>query len=96
MLALPSNATPLIVLAVANFVAVLALPVNAAVIVPALKLPVPSLATIVLTIFVVAESLPSSKSASNPEPVPSTVCNLVKISVPVLPAITSPISFLRS
>ena len=67
----PLKETPLIVLAVCNVVAVEALPVKAAVIVPALKFPEASLATIVDTVFVVAEFNPSSKSASKPLPVPS-------------------------
>ena len=48
-----------------------AVPVNDAVIVPALKLPEASLATIVDTVFAVAEFNPSSKSASRPLPAPS-------------------------
>jgi hypothetical protein len=51
MLAEPLNDTPPIVLAVCSVVAVVAFPLNAAVIVPALKLPEPSRATIVETVF---------------------------------------------
>ena len=51
MFAEPSNDTPPMFLAVARAVAVAALPVNAAVIVPALKLPEPSLATIALDVL---------------------------------------------
>ena len=57
MLAVPSKATPFIFLAVASFVALEALPLNVAVIVPAEKLPEPSLLTRVLAVFVVAGGL---------------------------------------
>jgi hypothetical protein len=61
ILADPSKLVPLIVRAVARVVAVLAFPVSAAVIVPAVKLPLASRATIALTVFalvaVVAELL---------------------------------------
>jgi hypothetical protein len=65
------------------FVAFDAVPVKAAVIVPALKLPELSLATIVLTVFAVAEFNPSNVSASIPEPVPSTVNNFDNTSAAV-------------
>ena len=52
----PLNETPLIVLAVCRTVAVEALPVRAAVIVPAAKLPDPSRATTLEAVFVVVAS----------------------------------------
>ena len=56
--ALPSKLFPYILLAVANCVDVLALPANVAVIIFALKLPLPSLLTIVLGVLVeVAEAI---------------------------------------
>jgi hypothetical protein len=51
ILADPSKLTPPIFLAVCSVVAVVAFPLNAAVIVPAVKLPLASLATIALAVF---------------------------------------------
>jgi len=83
----PSKFTPLIARAVANVVAVVALPVSAAVIVPAEKFPLPSRATIADSVFalvaVVAEldTLPAvdnvaryvSAIAVKPDPMPPAV-----------------------
>ena len=56
MLLDPSNDTLLIVTDAANLVAVLAFPLNDAVIVPAAKFPKPSRTTILFAVFTLAES----------------------------------------
>ena len=82
-LADPSNVTPAMVRAVFSRVAVAALPFSAAVMVAAAKFPEASRATTVAPVFVAAGPIPSSVSASNPDPVPSTVTSFARTSAAV-------------
>ena len=81
--AVPLNELPYIVLGVCNCVVVLALPAKLAVIVPALKLPLPSLLTKVLTVLVeVAEAISLAIVVIVEELTPPTVFILGTSAVP--------------
>ena len=100
MLAVPSNETPLIVLAVANFVAVVAvvavvaLPLKLAVIVPALKFPLASLATTFEAVFADVASTAKVPDVVIVPPVkyepPATL-----VTVPVVELVPAPIAVLK-
>ena len=81
--AVPLNERPYILLAVCNCVVVLELPAKLAVIIPALKLPLPSLLTIVLGVLSeVAEAILLAIVVIVEELTPPTVFTLGKSAVP--------------
>ena len=91
-LELPSNALPYIFLVAANFVAVLALPVkspvtlpvNSAVIFPALKFPLASLFTMVLAVFASVEALANNSAVCMVEELePPTVFTIGDAAIPL-------------
>ena len=81
--ALPSKLTPWIFRAVARVVAVLALPVSAAVMVPAEKLPLPSRATMADAVLVLAAVVALLLTL----PAVLIVASIVPVTVPVSPEV---------